>query len=143
MKCENVRERLNAFLDHELSEADNDLVRKHLSGCPDCQCELRELQAVNSLLSEFAPNESIDALNSRIRSSVSGHRLSGWSRLAVAASFAVVLTGGFLMGKSYNNTSTSTATATTSTTATATTSTTTTVSFGQESLYTYFNGEGQ
>jgi anti-sigma factor RsiW len=129
MNCEKARERLNAFLDHETTEADTLEIRGHLSGCPACQTELRELQRLNAYLAGYRLEEAADGLMGRIIGGTHIRPLSWRSRMAVAACAAVILFGGFALGKAYNASNTTTATSP--------------MAFGQESLYTYFGGSGR
>jgi len=47
MNCQDVAEKLNAYLDGELGPQAAALVREHLEGCAQCAARLRELEGLN------------------------------------------------------------------------------------------------
>jgi anti-sigma factor RsiW len=51
MKCEQVKPRLLAYLDGEVTERERDEIEVHLEGCPACSMELEELAALQADLS--------------------------------------------------------------------------------------------
>ncbi|MHC4592447.1 MAG: anti-sigma factor family protein [Planctomycetota bacterium] len=53
MDCEGTREKLNAYLDGELSSEGAFLVREHLQDCPRCAAELDELKRLNQALDAY------------------------------------------------------------------------------------------
>ncbi|MFP3903254.1 MAG: zf-HC2 domain-containing protein [Armatimonadota bacterium] len=102
MECHDCREKLSAFHDGDLNSAEADRVRTHLSGCPDCAADYRELVAVVSAvhgLAEVEPpagflEKVLGALDEESRTharfSLIGHL---GPVLAAAASIAIIVAG--------------------------------------------------
>jgi mycothiol system anti-sigma-R factor len=71
MKCDEIGQLLDAYLDGELEEASQPEVREHLSSCPDCR---REAEATSSFSSFVRTNmltyKAPPALKARIRASL-------------------------------------------------------------------------
>ncbi len=55
-------DKLNAYIDAELSKHDFDKVKKHLKNCHLCQQELRELMKVNSFLKNYQEEELAESV---------------------------------------------------------------------------------
>ncbi len=93
MDCGNVRETLHAHL----REAFDPEVEAHLTGCPECAAEMRELQSTLSLLSDLPEIEpspgAWKAIESRLPAPVSPRLklLAAAGILIAAVSFAAVL----------------------------------------------------
>jgi mycothiol system anti-sigma-R factor len=95
MRCTESRDRLNAYLDGELTPSEADTIREHVAGCADCASEYATLAATSRQLKEgLVRYTAPDVLKARIlnalseqRASVAGSRTSWlhWSRLAAAA----------------------------------------------------------
>ena len=70
MDCEEIRERLSAYMDDLLDGESRALVEAHLSSCKGCQQELVSLKALvrelGSLESVGPPKDFLDRLNERI-----------------------------------------------------------------------------
>ncbi len=89
---EHVRNRLDAYLDLELSEDERAEVSRHLVGCPECRLLLEELAAVDEAarsLPAEAPKGYFDTFAPRVKARLAGERRRAfrppvWS-LAVAA----------------------------------------------------------
>jgi anti-sigma factor RsiW len=75
--CKEIRERLSAFIDNELSPQESRLIEKHLHECPTCAHEESSLRHVIDLL-DGIPDES----PSRIFTPATIHRASSWKRCA-------------------------------------------------------------
>ena len=48
--CEKIREKLSAFIDHELPHSERNLIEKHLQQCPSCRQEEISLRKIYDLL---------------------------------------------------------------------------------------------
>jgi predicted anti-sigma-YlaC factor YlaD len=53
MECHEIKKLIPVFLDHELSDADDQQVKAHLLNCPDCQREARAIEKSWDLLGEL------------------------------------------------------------------------------------------
>lgn len=73
--CAEIRERLSAFIDNELSFRESRLIEKHLHQCAACAYEESSLRQVIDLLDEI-PEES--PARSFIPATI--HRASSWKR---------------------------------------------------------------
>ena len=49
MSCHNIQEKLNDYIEQELSEEQSRQIEMHLNTCPECRAELSELKTVLSL----------------------------------------------------------------------------------------------
>jgi anti-sigma factor RsiW len=58
MDCEATRERLGAWIDGELVQADAALVRAHVESCPSCSAERRRLERLQASLLRALQTES-------------------------------------------------------------------------------------
>lgn len=98
MTCERVKERLDGYLDDELTEAEFQEMELHLADCPGCREDERQLRAVVALAAalprERQPARDLwEGIAGRI-----GARTASWARpsawwaagLAAAATVAVV-----------------------------------------------------
>jgi len=54
--CKDIREKLSAFIDHELPHLHCHIIEKHLQQCPACRQEEIYLRRINDLLDSM-PNE--------------------------------------------------------------------------------------
>ena len=88
-RCDNVRDRMGAWLDGELSRSDFEEVRVHLECCPACREEQRQLEKLQASLKELlvaAPsNVSFEqfwpGVEQRIKRQRSWYEnLLGWAR---------------------------------------------------------------
>lgn len=50
MDCKTVTEKLNAYVDGELTKTDTEMVERHLSRCQSCREDMRLIEAVNAIL---------------------------------------------------------------------------------------------
>lgn len=109
MQCEEVRPRLDAYLDGELAETERALVRDHLAGCPGCGPEEAALERLRDGIRQSAPDyRAPEELRSRIRFALRGEaaarapigsRAPGWLAYAASLLLAVAIGSGgtFLM----------------------------------------------
>lgn len=109
MNCEEVRPRLDAYIDGELAEADRALLRSHLESCPDCGPEIAGLERLRDGIRQAAPEYRAPAeLRSRIRLALrreaaarapTPSRAAGWLAYAASLLLAVAVGSGgtFLM----------------------------------------------
>ncbi len=88
------KNKVNAFLDNELSQQERSRMKEHLLSCQSCQQELRELQKLNRILGKVRTDSpsietmnTIRSLSSRIEKSPSRWIISG----SIAASFIIGL----------------------------------------------------
>jgi len=70
MKCHKVIDRLSAWLDGELNDAERAAVAGHIEVCPDCRRELDRLVADRELLSSASPAEEPPFLAARVLSEI-------------------------------------------------------------------------
>ncbi|MDR1450142.1 MAG: zf-HC2 domain-containing protein [Propionibacteriaceae bacterium] len=69
--CPFVRERVNAFLDHELDEPTADLVRQHLAECEDCADEAATWDLIRSVLKRaYRPSPAPPSLIERVTAQI-------------------------------------------------------------------------
>ena len=64
------KEKINAYLDNELNEAEFIQVKDHLMNCSICQTEVRELTQLNNLLSQFQEEKVPNSVTTGILDSV-------------------------------------------------------------------------
>jgi predicted anti-sigma-YlaC factor YlaD len=57
MDCNDVRKKMSAYLDDELSFKDRELVERHLDMCPSCADEKKSLLLISSLMDEIAAED--------------------------------------------------------------------------------------
>jgi mycothiol system anti-sigma-R factor len=104
MQCDEVRPRLDAYLDGELAETERAQLRDHLASCPDCGPEMAALERLRDDIRQSAPDyRAPAALRSRIRfalrreaaaSAAPGLRAPGWLAYAASLLLAVALGSG-------------------------------------------------
>lgn len=130
-KCE-YQKKLNAYIDGELKEVEFEKVRNHLKSCHLCQNELREINRINDFLFNYKEEEVNEYINQRILGTVKTlPEKRTWGLLArrvvnysIAASVIISFTVGIILSNNLfaNNNETN-------------------IEFGQESLYSFFEGE--
>jgi len=75
MQCADCRALLDAYVDHELPEAERAAVREHLAGCAGCSRELSDVERASSLAKEHLVHyRAPDVLKARISSAIAGER---------------------------------------------------------------------
>jgi anti-sigma factor (TIGR02949 family) len=102
MRCDEVRPRLDAYIDGELAEAERAPLLAHLADCPECGPEAASLVRLRDGIRQSAPTyRAPEALRSRIRlalraeaaaSNRAARAAPGW--LAYAASILVAVAVG-------------------------------------------------
>ena len=66
MKCEQVKDKLQAFLDKETSAEVTEAISTHLLTCNVCQNELRSLQKIDNFILSFEDEEVPPELTERL-----------------------------------------------------------------------------
>jgi mycothiol system anti-sigma-R factor len=104
MQCEEVRPRLEAYIDGELAEAERVLLREHLSGCAACSPEAAALERLRDSIRVSATDYRAPAgLRSQIRDairreeasrSLAALRAPGWLAYAASLLLAVAIGSG-------------------------------------------------
>ena len=129
-KCSYIQ-KINAYIDGELSKKDFEEIKEHLKNCKFCQNGIRELISINQFLSLYKNTEVPEYLNQRILASVreislekNGGSFSKYVfKFSIAASVLFSLFSGILLSdiafSSQQNSY---------------------LEFGQETLYSYFEG---
>lgn len=69
-RCEDVRDRLGAWLDGELNRSEVEEVRVHLDSCPACREERRQLEKLQTSLKAFLVGAATDVSFERFWSGV-------------------------------------------------------------------------
>ena len=70
MNCEQARQDISAYLDHELPPAEADAVRAHLEACPDCRALLEELRTMVDLVGRLPERPAPVGLSEDVRREV-------------------------------------------------------------------------
>lgn len=98
--CEQVRERLSAWLDGELDAAERREVAAHLEACPGCRGELAVLSrldaALGTLTSPLPPQ-----LPEKVLEHLRPRRRYWWQSLAMAASLVLGIALGGILARDY------------------------------------------
>ena len=105
MQCDEVRPRLDAYLDGELAESERAPLRGHLEGCPDCGPEAAALERLRDEIRGSAPvHRAPEALRSQIRFALrreaaanrpaASLRAPGWLAYAASILLAVAVGSG-------------------------------------------------
>lgn len=129
MQCEQIEQRLGAFLDRELPPQETERVRAHLLTCGRCQQALRELQSVDAFLSEWE-DEPLPA-SLELSLSKIGRKPNRWLQLARNVSLAASVAAAFYLGVLVSSDATSLS------------SNDTTLAFGEQSFYSLYAEAGQ
>ncbi len=89
MKCDEIKDKLNAYLDGEVGNPEE--IRRHLDACADCRAELEALSSVNDFLSQYeeepVPQQAIDRILAISRRRAF-NSLSWFARITIAVSAA-------------------------------------------------------
>jgi mycothiol system anti-sigma-R factor len=105
MRCDEIRPRLDAYLDGELPEAERTPLRGHLQDCPDCGPEAAALERLRDDIRRSAPvHRAPEALRSQIRFALrreaaasrpsASLRAPGWLAYAASILLAVAVGSG-------------------------------------------------
>jgi mycothiol system anti-sigma-R factor len=108
MRCDEIRPRLEAYLDGELAETERVQLRDHLADCPECGPEAAALERLRDGIRQSAPvYRAPEALRSRLRfalrreaaeSARAARPAPGWLAYAASILLAVALgSGGTLL----------------------------------------------
>jgi mycothiol system anti-sigma-R factor len=108
MRCEEIRPRLDAYVDGEIVEAERALLRDHLAECPECGPEAAALARLRGGIRRAAPvYRAPEALRSRIRAALraeaaasapAARAVLGWLAYAASILLAVAVgSGGTLL----------------------------------------------
>ncbi len=66
MECTQVKKRLDAWADGEMSRPDRMAVDRHLAGCPDCRDEAASLKRLNLALDGLGPVPAPSGFSGRV-----------------------------------------------------------------------------
>jgi anti-sigma factor RsiW len=80
MDCSNIRSKLSAYVDGELSPETKSLVAQHLQSCAGCRDELSRLQSVDTELDRLADVEVRPYFSTRLHQRLADRRASRRSR---------------------------------------------------------------
>ena len=104
MRCDEVRPRLDAYLDGELAETERGQLRDHLADCPECGPEAASIERLREGIRRSAPiYRAPEALRSRLRfalrreaaaTSRAARPAPGWLAYAASILLAVALGSG-------------------------------------------------
>jgi len=101
MECEDVRNRLKAFVDDDLEGSELTAVRDHLDGCPSCSRAARQMSQLPGVLQAWPAAELPDGLYARLKAGLESREpwwrtfltpaFAGRAALRIAGAAAVVL----------------------------------------------------
>ncbi len=113
MSCDEIKNKLSAFMDNELSKDDLQKVQKHLLNCSKCQSELRLLQKMEKFyIEENHEFEVSEEVNQRIMKEVIeiSKRVTFFKKISTfsiaASTIAAILLGAFVANFSFTETET-------------------------------------
>ncbi len=97
MRCEEVRGRLDEWVEGALGEREKEAVAAHLAGCDDCRAEARALEALLAAAADLPreirpPRELWAGIDARLAGSERPRRagLPAWAMVAAALALVVV-----------------------------------------------------
>lgn len=102
MKCsEEMIERIHQYLDHDIKQADERILREHLQSCPECAQHLHELEKSIALVQSTSHIEAPSNFTQAVMNSLPeekkrvgvGRWLKGHPMLAAASLFVLLMTG--------------------------------------------------
>ncbi|WP_299838320.1 HEAT repeat domain-containing protein [uncultured Tenacibaculum sp.] len=115
MKCKEIQDKLMAYVMHEVSDTERNLIEEHIESCDACQLELKNTQLLIEALGEVKEEQPGITIKHRFETALQEEiklekskvvRLETkqeWkSYLRVAAS-VVILISGYFLGKMSNN----------------------------------------
>ncbi len=120
--------KLNAYVAGELSEKEHYKVRQHISSCHLCQNEIRNLQQVDTFLFQYTEEEVPAGVNEKILNSAVINRTNRFMKnvvsFSIAASVLISFIAGIMLSSGlYAETTDSN------------------ITIGEDSLYSYFEGD--
>jgi predicted anti-sigma-YlaC factor YlaD len=84
---EQIRRMLSAYIDAELTQADNQRVRIHLEDCEECRLACEQLEKLRRVTSEMKfmdpPEDKMSEIEDRV--SVQAPRIAGWGLFLIGA----------------------------------------------------------
>ena len=109
MKCSEVKRKLSAYLDGEVSDADRKEIAEHLKTCEDCQEELAALSSVSDALVLLGGIEVPPYFMTRVRQCISDEAkaipfLERIRSIAVTAATAIAVIGALFIGNQFGRT---------------------------------------
>jgi len=72
MRCRNVKKRLSAYQDKELSSAEQSRIKSHLQGCPECSALYAEFQHTWEVLGDVPEINPAPTFYPELRKKISG-----------------------------------------------------------------------
>jgi hypothetical protein len=84
MECEDIRQRLKAFVDDDLEDPERAVVRDHLVGCRECARAARQLGRLPAALQAWKVQELPAGLSERLKAGLES-RSSRWRRVLTPA----------------------------------------------------------
>jgi len=86
MECEDVRKRLESFLDGEVEEAERTAIQGHLAACPECGRAFRQLKKLTGVLQSWKAAEPPADLYDRLKPGLESRE--SWWRKYLTPAFA-------------------------------------------------------
>jgi len=106
IKCPDIRKRLSAFLDGEVTEPEKFYISEHLKTCGDCQNEAEKLSQISDFLSFFTAVDVSPYFVSRLKLRLAEEKahFANWTKrlvlpLGIAALFLLALIDGGYLGR--------------------------------------------
>ncbi|MCR4317337.1 MAG: zf-HC2 domain-containing protein [Planctomycetes bacterium] len=97
--CEEIRSKLNLFLDKEAGDEESS-IREHIESCESCQGALGDLVRVSEMIREQkpkAPETLAKGIRKRLRDASRGRGATSLRRLAAAAVFIALALWGLVL----------------------------------------------
>jgi len=99
MKCSQIKKRLSAFLDGEVSEQERQFITEHLKSCDSCRKELEELSQVSDILDIIQEVEVSPYFITRLKQRITDQEqkslirlpLTEWIRRALVPAVTTIL----------------------------------------------------
>ncbi|MFQ5840198.1 MAG: zf-HC2 domain-containing protein [Candidatus Methylomirabilales bacterium] len=89
MRCEEIHERLSAYLEGEIDAAARERIAEHLETCAHCRQELALLQRTVSTLQSLEEIDVPPRLTAEIRAGIHGQRAAWWRQLVTRIFYPV------------------------------------------------------
>jgi anti-sigma factor (TIGR02949 family) len=100
MACDEVRERLSAWLDGELAAEERQEIAAHLEVCPGCQEEMAMFSRLDAALGTLEAPIPVE-LTQRVLDRLHPRRRYWWQSLAMAASLILGIVLGGTLARDY------------------------------------------